>query len=94
MNKNVRTIKLLVEICASWAFRRYNSAFLHLVTALNKEGFEVNYQMKMSPNYGALEVYLEKLDQDRIKVFSKISSGEMINEENIPDIIENINNKL
>lgn len=94
MNKNVRSVKLLVEICASWSFRKYNSAFLHLVSAMKKEGYDVNYQTKMSPNYGALEVYLEKLDQEKIRVFSKISSGEMINEENIPDIIENIMNKL
>ena len=94
INKNGKIIKLVAEICASWAHRSYRNAFMNLVNALSKEGYEVKYDVKMTPQIGSLEVFLNKENNERQRVFSKLNSGSKINEDTIPDIIEDIKNKL
>ena len=67
---------------------------MNLVNALSKEGYEVKYDVKMTPQIGSLEVSLNKENNERQRVFSKLNSGSKINEDTIPDIIEDIKNKL
>ena len=94
INKNIKIIKLVAEICGSWAYRSYNNAFMNLVNALKKEGFEVKYEVKMTPQKGSLEIFLNQENKERQRVFSKLNSGNKINDDTIPDIIEDIKNKL
>ena len=67
---------------------------MNLVKNLNKEGFDVKYEVKMSTKYGSLEVFLELQNKEKERVFSKMNTGFKLDDDSIPDVIEVIRNKI
>lgn len=67
---------------------------MNFIDELTSENYKVNYEIKYpSINNGELEIYYFHQGK-KIKVFSKKSSGNMLNTENIKSTIRKIKNYL
>ncbi len=89
------TVKLYVEICASWGYGGKRDQVLSLIKELNNTGYDVDYVLEpMQGGNGEYYVYIDK--GQRTIVFSNNKShtgavyGGSINSSNVKNIVTKI----